>query len=152
MERENGKKQPKREEKTLQAGFPLRQARRKRKEVREMFRHNGGHRVGSGIYWNAENGSMVHVKEERVLPGEERTIYYRIPFLLLFPLGMVLGGFYVFALPLIGIVNTVSVVGQRVFGGVLSQMRKSISFGWRPTEAYLAGKNKKEKKGEKDLE
>ncbi len=111
-----------------------------------MVRHSGGHKVRGGTYWNAENGSMIHLKGESTLPGGKENIYYRIPFVLLFPFGMVLGGLYIFALPVIGVVNAVSVVGQRAFGGILSQLRKSISFGWRPTEAYLAGKKKREGK------
>lgn len=117
-----------------------------------MFRYTGGHKVRRGTYWNAEDGSMIQAKGEDILPGGEGKMYYRIPFILLFPIGMVLGGLYVFALPVIGAVNAVSVIGQRAFGGVLSQLRKSISFGWRPTEAYLAGKNKREKKGDQEKE
>lgn len=115
-----------------------------------MFKHNGGHTVRKGTYWNSETGSMINVNQMSVLPGKENTVYYRVPFVILFPFGMILGGVYVILLPLIGFITGVSVVGKRAFGGVFSQLRKSVTFGWRPTEAYLAGKNKKETKEKND--
>jgi hypothetical protein len=50
-------------------------------------------------------------------------------------------------LPLTIIATSLYLLGIRIFGGVLGQLRTSVSFGWRPTEAYLAGKNRKEKNG-----
>jgi hypothetical protein len=81
------------------------------------------------------------------LPGDRDSVYYRIPIALLIPLGAFLGGFYVLFLPLVSIVTAVSVLGRRMLGCVLFHGRRSVSFGWRPTEAYLAGKN-----GRKDRE
>ncbi|MEW6108299.1 MAG: hypothetical protein AB1632_03885, partial [Nitrospirota bacterium] len=48
-------------------------------------------------------------------------------------------------LPFIGIAMLIKVVVQKVAGGAFSTARSTASFGWRPSEAYLAGKKKKEK-------
>jgi hypothetical protein len=37
----------------------------------------------------------------------------------------------------------VSALGITALNGVLSLVEKSVSFGWRPSEAYLAGKKRK---------
>ena len=89
----------------------------------------------SGEYWNLKSG------------GVEQSIYNRLPFGIAMPLGMIAGGLYIVALPLIIVATSVYVVGLKIAGALLNPVRKSVSFGWRPTEAYLAGKNKKEKKG-----
>jgi len=36
-----------------------------------------------------------------------------------------------------------AVAGRKVLGGVASVAGKTISFGWKPMEAYLAGKKKR---------
>ena len=113
-----------------------------------MKRYNGGDLVGKGIYWNLRIGSLAQMKEEGVLPGGRDATFYRIPFALLFFMVLFLGGFYVSLLPLIMVGLGFYMLGRRVFGGVLFQARRSVMFGWRPTEAYLAGKSKKKENGE----
>ena len=44
------------------------------------------------------------------------------------------------ALPLASIGAAAAVLGKRLFGDLLSRAKGGVSFGWRPTEAYLAGK------------
>ncbi|MDA8122219.1 MAG: hypothetical protein M0Z38_06610 [Deltaproteobacteria bacterium] len=117
-----------------------------------MKKHSGGHRVGEGTYWNLRNGSLVEFKDIGILPGDEETAYLRIPFALLFLGGIFYGGLYIVFLPVTIIVMSVYLMGRRIFGGILDQLRTSVSFGWRPTEAYLAGKNKKEKKNHETKE
>jgi hypothetical protein len=58
-------------------------------------------------------------------------------------LGPILGLVYVIALPFIAIATIVTLIGKKAMGGILSLMRNLVSFGWRPSEAYLAGKKKK---------
>lgn len=105
-----------------------------------MARFTGGDRVFHGAYWNPGTGGLITVREEDVLPGDDRSVYYRIPFLLLFPLGVILGGLYVAMLPLASIGSAAAVLGRRMFGDFLGRATNAVSFGWRPTEAYLAGK------------
>ncbi len=117
-----------------------------------MKKHNGGHQVGEGTYWNLSSGSLVEMKDIGILPGDRETAYYRIPFSLLFVGGIFYGGLYIVFLPVTIIVMSVYLMGRKIFGGILDQLRTSVSFGWRPTEAYLAGKNKKEKKNHETKE
>lgn len=105
-----------------------------------MRRFPGGHKVFSGTYWNVWDLRMVGVNNEAILPGDRHSVYYRIPFALAFPLGLLQGGIYVFFLPVVSIVTAVSVLGKWILGNILFQARRSVFFGWRPTEAYLAGK------------
>jgi hypothetical protein len=60
--------------------------------------------------------------------------------------GPFLGLIYVIGLPFIAIATIVTLVGGKLVGGVFGTMRNLVSFGWRPSEAYLSGK-KKGKKG-----
>ena len=112
-----------------------------------MTRYSGGDSVGAGMYWNLKSMNVVGLKTAGVLPGGEEMIYRRLPFAILFLLMITLGGVYILFLPVMIICTTIYMVGVRVFGSLFLQMRKSASFGWRPSEAYLSG-NGKEKKGE----
>jgi len=105
-----------------------------------MRRFNGGHKVFSGTYWNVWDQRWVGVNNEAILPGDPQSVYYRIPFALAFPLGLIQGGIYVFFLPVVSIATAVCMLGKWILGNILFQARKSVFFGWRPTEAYLAGK------------
>ncbi len=61
----------------------------------------------------------------------------------------IIGLLYVVSLPFIGIVTLAAVAGRKVLDVVASVAGKTISFGWRPVEAYLAGKKKGQGKGAK---
>ena len=113
-----------------------------------MTRYSGGDSVGAGMYWNPKSMNVVGLKTEGVLPGGEESSYRRLPAFALFLLMISLGGVYVLILPVLIICTTVYMVGVRVFGSLFLQMRKSMSFGWRPAEAYLAGKGKAKKEEE----
>jgi hypothetical protein len=54
---------------------------------------------------------------------------------------------YAAFLPFIGIAMFVKLVAKKIGGGAMETVRGSASFGFRPSESYLAGK-KKEKKDE----
>lgn len=111
-----------------------------------MLKYSGGHEVDMGTYWNARECRIVELKNGGILPGDGSRTYYRVPFGILFLIGIATGGLYVVLLPVIIISMSFYYLGKRVLGDVLVQVRRSVSFGWRPTEAYLAGRNKREKK------
>lgn len=113
-----------------------------------MRTYSGGDSVGKGTYWNLRFGSLVDLKDPGVLPGGGNTVYYRVPFPILFCMVLCLGAVYVVLLPLLLIGMGIYVVGRRVLGGVVYQARKSVMFGWRPTEAYLSGREKRKGNGE----
>lgn len=112
-----------------------------------MTRYSGGDSVGAGMYWNPKSMNVVGLRTEGILPGGEELSYRRLPFFALFLLMVALGGVYVLFLPVLIICTTVYMVGVRVFGSLFLQMRKSMSFGWRPSEAYLSGKGMAKKEG-----
>jgi len=54
-------------------------------------------------------------------------------------------------LPFIGIAMTLSLVGRKLASVMTEAAAGSMSFGWRPIEAYLAGKKRKnEARAKKD--
>lgn len=58
----------------------------------------------------------------------------------------IVGLLYVISLPFIAI-GTVSVmIGKKVLGEVAALVSNLVSFGWRPSEAHLAGKRKERKR------
>jgi hypothetical protein len=114
-----------------------------------MLKHNGGDRVGKGTYWNLTNGERIDISVEGTLPGDAKKAYYRMPAAAIIVAGPVLGLLYAAFLPFIGIAMLVKLVGQKAGGGVMEMVHGSASFGWRPSESYLAGKkNKGAKKDE----
>ena len=112
-----------------------------------MTRYSGGDSVGAGMYWNPKSMNVVGLRTEGILPGGVELSYRRLPAFVLFLLMIALGGVYVLFLPVLIICTTVYMVGMRVFGSLFLQMRKSMSFGWRPSEAYLSGKGMAKKEG-----
>jgi hypothetical protein len=61
--------------------------------------------------------------------------------------GPFLGLVYFISLPFIAIATIVMIIGRNMLRGMLSLARNLVSFGWRPSEAYLAGRKKSKKKG-----
>ena len=117
-----------------------------------MLKERGGNQVGKGTYWNFTTGERIDISQEGVLPGDSKTTYFRLPATGILLLGPILGLLYAAFLPFIGIAMLVKVVMQKVAGGVFSSARTTASFGWRPSESYLAGKKKGENKTEKKSE
>lgn len=113
-----------------------------------MLSYKAGNKVGKGTYWDLSNGQRIDVEQEAILEGEASSTYYRIPAGVLLLAGPFIGLFYVISLPFIGIATLATLATGRVISAVLSLTGKSLSFGWRPGEAYLSGKkkDKKEKK------
>jgi hypothetical protein len=68
----------------------------------------------------------------------------------------VIGLVFAVFLPFIGIAMTLNLIGKKLVEGVASAAAGSVSFGWRPIEAYLAGRKAKKaaraKKDEKNID
>jgi hypothetical protein len=60
-------------------------------------------------------------------------------------LGPIAGLVYFICLPIISIGTIVTLLGRKVLAGMMNLTRNLVSFGWRPTEAYLEGKRKKKR-------
>lgn len=111
-----------------------------------MLTYKGGHKVGKGTYWDVRDGHRIDVAQEGVLPGSDASTYLRMPSGVMLLSGPVIGLLYVVFLPFIGIAMVAAAAGRGLVTGMASLIGKSISFGWRPRNAYLSGKKKKEKK------
>lgn len=113
--------------------------------------NTGGHTVQAGTYWNLANGSRVQMAQEGVLPGDGNTRYLKAPVVVMLMAAPLLGLVFAMFLPFIGIAMTLNLAGKKLVQGVASAAAGSMSFGWRPIEAYLAGRrNKKEVRARKD--
>ena len=114
-----------------------------------MLNHRGNEQAGKGTYWNFATGERIHLTGEGVLPGSKETTYYKLSPLTILLLGPIFGLVYAAFMPFIGIAMVTKVVGQKIFNVAARMASDTISFGWRPCEAYLEGKRdngSKEKK------
>ena len=114
-----------------------------------MLRHTGGQIVGSGTYWDVMTGVRVDFDQEGTLPGGNRATYLKASSGAILLLGPILGLAYVVLMPIMGIVTALSLMVQKTLGGLFSLGKHIVSFGLRPTEAYLGGTNKKQNDSEK---
>ena len=114
------------------------------------MKHRGGHKVGKGTYWDFDSGERIDIKAEGILPGGDDRVYYRLPAAGILAAGPFLELLYAAFLPFIGIAMLVKMVVQKAAGSMATTARTSATFGWRPSESYLAGgkKTKEEKKDE----
>jgi hypothetical protein len=104
---------------------------------------NGGQTVQAGTYWNMANGSRVQMEQEGMLPGSGTTRYIKAHVAVMLMAAPLIGLVFAVFLPFIGIVMTLGLVGKRLVQGLESAAAGSMSFGWRPIEAYLAGRETK---------
>jgi hypothetical protein len=111
--------------------------------------NKGGHTVPAGTYWNLANGERVDMEKGGVLPGDKNAMYLKAPGAAVLAAGPVLGLIFAVFLPFIGIAMTLGLVVRKVAEGVASAAAGSVSFGWRPIEAYLAGRKRKKEAREK---
>ena len=112
-----------------------------------MLKNTGGDRVGKGTYWNLRNGERVDIADEGTLPGSGTT-WYRMPAAAVIVAAPALGLLYAAFLPFIGIAMVVKMAGEKIGGGIMESVQSSASFGFRPSESYLSGRKKREKKDE----
>jgi hypothetical protein len=112
--------------------------------------YKAGTRVGKGTYWDLANGQRIDVEQDAILSGAESATYFRIPTGVMLIAGPVIGLFYVISLPFIAIATVATLAAGKVVNGLLSLVGTSLSFEWRPLEAYLAGKKKSKKESKKE--
>ncbi|OGW42454.1 MAG: hypothetical protein A2010_17310 [Nitrospirae bacterium GWD2_57_9] len=110
-----------------------------------MLTYKGGYKVQKGTYWDLANGERIDMNGEGILPGDRRTMFVKMPAAAVLLAGPVLGLLYAVFLPFIGIAMTLVLVGKKLVSGVVHVAVKSTSFGWRPIESYLDGKQRKKR-------
>ncbi len=109
----------------------------------------GGMKATAGTYWNLMNGERVDLVHDSVLPGGQDARYLKAPAALAAAAGPLLGLVFAVFLPFIGIAMAVSLVVRKLGEGLANAAGSSLSFGWRPIEAYLAGRKKRKAGREK---
>lgn len=110
-----------------------------------MLTYKGGNTVGTGTYWDVSGGRRIDVAGEAVLAGGGAATYIKAPVGIALLAMPVVGLAYVVLMPVLGIATIASIGGARILSGLADAIGKSFSFGWRPGNAYLAGKKKKKK-------
>jgi len=108
-----------------------------------MLTHRGGHKVQKGTYWSVARGERVDITDEGILPGDRSTLYVRMSTAAVLLVGPVMGLLYAVFLPFIGIAMTLKLIGKKLTTGLVHAAVKSATFGWRPIEAYLDGKQRR---------
>jgi hypothetical protein len=111
--------------------------------------NKGGNKVAAGTYWNLANGNRVDMEQEGALPGDGKARYIKAPVAVMLMAAPVIGLVFAIFLPFIGIAMTLNLIGKKLADGVASAAAGSMSFGWRPIEAYLAGRKQKKDTREK---
>jgi hypothetical protein len=110
-----------------------------------MLTYKGGNTVGKGTYWDLSSGRRIDVVSADVLAGNGTATYVRMSPAVVLLSGPIIGLLYAILMPIIGIGAVVALAARKVLGGLYDLVAKTISFGWHPRNAYLAGKkNKKE--------
>ncbi len=105
-----------------------------------MLTCKGGHAVGKGTYWDLANGRRIDVLREAVLAGGGTTTYVRMPSGIMLLWSPIIGLLYAILMPFIGIATVGVLAGREILGSLYHVAEKSVSFGWRPSNAYLSGK------------
>jgi len=112
-----------------------------------MLTYKGGNMVGTGTYWDVTSGGRrIDVVGEAVLAGGGTTTYIKAPVGIALLSMPVIGLIYVVLMPFLGMAAVASIGSSRLLSGVTSAIGKTFSFGWRPGNAYLAGKKKRQRK------
>jgi len=114
-----------------------------------MLTYKGGNTVGEGTYWDLANGRRIDVVSTDVLAGNGTATYVRMPAAVVLLSGPVIGLLYAILMPFIGIAAVVTLAARKVLEGPYHLVAKSVSFGWQPRSAYLAGKKHKKEEGKK---
>ncbi len=107
-----------------------------------MLKYKGGENVGTGTYWNFENGTRIDVAKSGMLPGGEGVTYHKIAPATMLIAAPFVGLVYVIILPFLIVGTVVVAAGKVLLDRVVEPLAAAVSFGWRPGEAHLAGKEK----------
>ncbi len=115
-----------------------------------MLTYKGGHTVGKGTYWNMANGRRIDVLSEAVLAGGSAVTYVRMSPGVVLLSGPVIGLLYAILMPFLGLAAAATLGIRSILGGIYHAAAKSVAFGWRPRNAYLAGKKKEKENKENE--
>lgn len=108
------------------------------------IKHRGGETVTKGNYWNLSTGERISMDNSGVLPGDRTATYYKANPIVILAAGPFLGLIYAVFLPFIGIAIIARLVFTKLFGRPLEGLSRVATFNWSPSEAYLAGRRRKQ--------
>ena len=109
--------------------------------------------VKGGYYFNSRRWTFARVeKDGETLPGARNERWTRVPVPIVIAAAPVLGGMFVVAFPIIGLVAVGVAIGRKLGGGVretATDLAANLAPGPLPGEAHLTGKagDKAEKAG-----
>ena len=109
-----------------------------------MAKHLGGETVAAGFYMNvAEWNVETYSGNGGVLPGNADVVYRSVPVVVLLIAVLLLGAAFAMFLPFIGFAMVIGLFAKRTAQAVQRtgvELAALVHPGWRPGEAYLAGK------------
>ena len=111
-----------------------------------------GTQVKKGYYFNVKNWTLEPMANDgAVLPGAKGEKYFRVPLLLAFIVAPLMGATFLMFLPFIGFYLAFSAALRpvtRLFSRSATELAATMSPGWAPGVAHLAGKASEAKEGE----
>jgi hypothetical protein len=113
-----------------------------------MLIFKGKQVAGRGTYWDTSSWRRIDVTSQQTLPGDDTVTYLKLPSIIVLFLGPIVGLIYVVFLPFLAIGAVLVPLMSKLAEGLFNLLVRSVSFGWRPTASYLAGRKKCEKKEE----
>ena len=122
-----------------------------------MFTWKGEQQAVAGTYWDISTGERLEMRDRDILPGSRSKTYIKASGTTVVLLGPVLGLIFAIFLPFIGIAmaiyfagNKVMAAARKAFRGTVKEAGRTLTFGWRPLQAYLANKRKGTKRGKQN--
>ena len=111
-----------------------------------------GTQVKKGYYFNVKNWTLEPMANDgAALPGAKGEKYFHVPLLLAFVVAPIMGAAFLMFLPFIGFYLALSAVLRpvtRLFTSSATELAATMSPGWAPGVAHLAGKAPEAKAGD----
>ena len=111
-----------------------------------------GTQVKKGYYFNVKSWTLEPMANDgTALPGAKGEKYFHVPLLLAFAVAPIMGAAFLMFLPFIGFYLALSAVlrpATRLFTSSATELAATMSPGWAPGVAHLAGKAPEAKEGE----
>jgi hypothetical protein len=118
-----------------------------------MLIWKGAQQAVTGTYWDISTGDRISIKDQGTLPGDYSKTYIKASSAVVLLFGPVVGLSFAIFLPFIGIAMAVSFAGKKILSAckpaaqrVGNSAVKNIFFAWKPLQAYLAGRQKRNKR------
>jgi len=88
-----------------------------------MRRYKAREKVDEGIYFNLRRLAFKSLEERGRLPGNEGDVYFRLPLLLVLPVGLLVSLAFLIFLPLVGFAMLAMVVIEKAGNGLRAAAR-----------------------------